>query len=267
MRSIWSGTISFGLLNVSVKLYSATEDHALSFDLLHKTDLSPIRYARICLADGKEIPYKDIVKGYEYQKGEYVVIDEEEFKKVDKEKTGTIQVLHFASSSEIDSIYFEKPYFLEPGKGAGKAYSLLVEALAASDKVAVVKFVIRNKEHLGVLKPHNRCLVLDQLRFQSEIRDMEELKLPKGEVDKKEIDMALKLIKQLTAKFDPKKYHDDFTEELKEVIDKKIKGIPLTKKKSSPKVSKVHDITSLLKASLEELEHPKKGAKRRGKVG
>lgn len=254
MRSIWSGSISFGLINIPVKLYSAAEDHAISFDLLHKTDLSPIRYARICKADGKEIPYNEIVKGYEYEKGEYVVIEEQDFKQLEKVKTGAINIFHFSKKEEIDSIYFERPYYLEPGKGADKSYALLRETLLSSNKVAVVKYVFKNKEHLGIIKPYFNALVLNQMRFASEIRSLEELKLPeKGEVTKKEIDMALKLVDQLTDKFQPESYQDEYTHELQEVIDAKIKGITPSKKVAPRKQpSKVHDIMSLLKASIEE---------------
>jgi DNA end-binding protein Ku len=265
---MWTGVISFGLLNVPVRLYRGSEERALSFDMLHKKDLSPIRFARICLADGQEIPYKDIVKGYEYEKGEYVVIDESEFKKADKEKSETIAIMHFALEEEIDPIFFEKPYFLEPGKGGNKAYALLLETLRTSKKVAIVKFVFLNKEHLGALKPYQDCLTLIQMRFMDEVRSHDELKLPqKGEVTKKELDMSLKLVKQLTQKFDPKKYHDEYTEEIKEVIEAKIKGLSLAPKKAAKKSTKVHDISALLKASLEETHHPKKGAKPKRKVG
>lgn len=264
MRSIWSGALSFGLINIPVHLFSGTEEHALSFDMLHKTDLSPIRYARICKQDGKEIPYKDIVKGYEFQKGEYIVVDESDFKSVDLPKSNAIEIVQFTMKAEIDSIYYEKPYFLEPGKGAEKPYALLREALMKSKKVGVVKFIFRNREHLGVIEPYGDAIILNQMRFLSEIRDVNELKLPKeGQVNKKEIEMALKLVDQLTDKFQPEAFHDEYTEKLQEVIDAKIKGLPKSKKTAAaPKPSKVHDIMSLLKASLEEPKTTKKTAKK-----
>lgn len=259
MRSIWSGSVSFGLINVPIKLYSATDEHVLSFDMLHKKDLAPIRYARICTDDGKEIPYSDIVKGYEYEKGEYVVVENEDFKRASAEKTGLIEIVHFAMEKEIDSIYFEKPYYLEPDKGAAKPYALLREALRQSKKVAIVKYVFKNRDHLGVIKPYQDVLILDQLRFANEIRNVEGLKLPeKAEVAKKEVDMALKLIEQLTEKFEIQAYHDTYTEKLQEVIEGKIKGKPIPKAGKATKPSKVHDIMSLLKASLEEPKKKKK---------
>lgn len=253
MRSIWSGSLSFGLINIPIRLYSATEDHAISFNMLHKKDLSPIRLARICKEEEKEIPYKDIVKGYEYQKGEYVVISDEEFEQASIEKTGLVEILAFVDESEIDSVYFEKPYYLEPDKNAGKPYALLRETLRKSKKVGLVKFVLKNREHLGVIKPYKDAIVLNQLRFASEIREMEGLKLPSSEeVEKKEVEMALKLVDQLTGTFKPEDYHDTYTAELKEIIEKKVKGIPLRHKGKAPKPSKVHDIMSLLQESLEE---------------
>ena len=269
MHSIWSGTISFGLINVPIRLYSATDEHMISFHLLHKDDLAPIRYARICTEDGKEIPYENIVKGYEYEKGEYVVIEDEDFKRASALKTNMIEIVNFSMENEIDPIYFEKPYYLEPGKGASKSYALLREALSQSHKVAIVKYVLKNKEHLGVVKPYLDVLILDQLRFANEIRNLEGLKLPeKDEVGKKEVEMAMKLISQLTEKFDINAYHDTYTEKLQEVIDDKIKGRALPKAGKPPKPSKVHDIMSLLKASLEEPRQQKgKKKEKRRKMG
>lgn len=263
MHSIWSGTLSFALINIPVQVFSAHEEHALSFDLLHKSDLSPIRYARFCKAEEKEVPYKDIVKGYEYEKGEYVVVDEEDFKKVNVEKTSTIEIVQFANASEIDPIYFEKPYFLAPGKGADKSYVLLRETLEKSKKVGVVKFVFKNREHVGIIKPYGEAIVLTQMRFAHEIRSVDELKLPTDvQVNKKELDMALKLVEQLSEPFKPQAFKDEYTEELKEIIEEKIKGEAHHKPKKGAMVkpSKVHDIMSLLKASLEEKPRKRKRA-------
>lgn len=268
MHSIWSGSISFGLINIPVRLYSATDENTPSFSLLHKKDISSIRYARICKEDGKEIPYQDIVKGYEYEKGKYVIIDEADFNRASAQKTGRIEIVNFSKEDEIDSILFEKPYYLEPDKGADKPYSLLREALRQSHKVAIVKYVFRNKDHLGIIKPHKNVLILDQLRFADEIRSTEGLNLPKKEdVLKKEIDMALKLVDQLTDKFDINAYHDTYTEKLQEVIEDKIKGKTPSKAVKSHKPSKIHDIMSLLKASLKEEPQQKKGNKKEKRRG
>lgn len=254
MRSMWSGTLSFGLINIPVRLYSGTQEHPINFDMLHKADLSPIRFARICKSEEKEVPYKDIVKGYEYQKGEYVIIEDADFKKIQAQKSETIEILSFTDESEIDPIFFDKPYFLEPGKGADKSYALLREALHKSKKVGIVKFIFRNHEHIGIVKPYQNALILNQMRFASEVRDFEELKLPSdASINKKELDMALKLVEQLTEKFNPNGYEDNYKKDLEEIIEMKLKGTKPAKKGAQPqKVSKVHDIMSLLKASLDE---------------
>jgi DNA end-binding protein Ku len=253
MRSIWSGALSFGLVNIPIKLYSATGGTELEFDMLHKTDLSPIRYMRVCRADGKEIPYQDIVKGYEYQKGDYVILTDEDFKKANVRKTKSIDIVDFVDKDEIDVVYFEKPYYLEPDKGAAKPYALLREALKKSNKVAVAKFVLRNREHLAIVKPDEKVLVLNQMRFQNELRSPSELTLPKeDEADEKEVKMALALIDQLTEHFDPKKHKDSYTAELKEMIADKAKGKPLKPKGEAPEPTKVPDLMAVLKASLEQ---------------
>ena len=265
MRPMWSGALSFGLINIPIKVMNATQEHPLSFDMLHNKDLSPIRFARICKEDGKEIPYEEIVKGYEYQKGEYIVIEDEDFQKANPKRVKTIDIQEFVYEQEIDSIYFTKPYYLEPDKGAAKAYNLLCEALTKSKKVGIAKFIFRNKEHLGVIKPMKNILVLNQLRFASEVRAIKDLEIPETESNKKEVEMALKLIEQLTNPFNPEQYTDTYTEEMLHIIDQKVKGIkPSKKKEASEKPSKVHDIMSLLKASLKS--DPKEKAEKKPKT-
>lgn len=256
MRAIWTGALSFGLVNIPVRLYSATEDHTLDFDMLHKKDLSPIRYARICRVDGKEIPYDQIVKGYEYEKGDYVVLTDEDFKRANVKKTKTIDIVDFAKEDDIETVYFEKPYYLEPEKGAFKAYALLREAIKKSKKVGIAKFVVRNREHLGVIKAQRNVIVLNQLRFKEEVREPEGLNLPstKETASKREIDMALNLIDQLTEHFNPSDYKDTYVKDVKEVIKEKIKGHkPKAKnavKNTAP--TEAHDIMAMLKESLQK---------------
>lgn len=252
MRSIWKAAISFGLVNIPISLYSATRDRELKFTLLHKRDLSEIRYAKICKEEEKEVPFDQIVKGYEYEKGNYVVLTDEDFEKANIEKNKTIEILDFTDEDEIDIVYYEKPYFLEPDKGAGKAYALLREALKKSKKVAIAKYVLKNHEHLAVLKPYKNVLILNQMRTYAELLNPDELKLPEQEkIANKEMEMALKLIEQLSGPFHPEEYKDTYTEDLKEIIAKKSKGIKIHPKGKAPKPSKVTDIMSLLKASLE----------------
>lgn len=256
MRSIWSGSLSFGLVNIPVRLYSATQEHEISFDLLHKKDFSPIRYAKICKKEEKEVDYKDIVKGYEYEKGQYIILTDEDFEKVNQKKNKLIEIKFFTYETEIDSVYFDKPYFLEPDKGASKAYEILREALKHSEKVGVAVFVFRNREHIALVKPYGQAIILNVLRYESEIRDASSLNLPSATKNTtKEIETAIKLIDQLTESFKPKDFKSHYTEELKEVIDEKIHGKgPHPKVTDQPKVTKVQDIMSTLKASLKELK-------------
>lgn len=250
MRAIWSGSVSFGLVNIPVKLYSATNSKTLELDMLHKKDLSPIRYAKVCRKDGHEIPYEEIVKGYEYEDGDYIVLSNEDFEKANVRKTKTIDIVDFAKEQEIDPIFFEKPYYLEPEKGAAKAYILLREALKKSKKVGIAKFVIRNREHLGIVKPEGDILVLNQMRFQEEIR-RPELKIPKEDVSEKEISMALAFIDQLTEPFKPDEYKDTYMEELKKLIEEKSRGKTPKPKGALPKPTEVDDLMAALKKSLE----------------
>jgi DNA end-binding protein Ku len=259
MRSIWKGSISFGLINIPVRLYSAiAHEHELKFKLLHNKDLSEIRYARICKADEKEVPWKDIVKGYQTDNGRVVVMTDKDFEKADVTKSKTIEILDFTNVSEIDTIYYHTPYYLEPEKGAVKAYNLLREALKKSKKVAVAKFVMRNHEHLVLIKPYEHLLLLNQLRYSEELINPSEIKIGKEQaIPKKEMDMAVKLIDQLTEKFNPDSYTDTYIDELRDIIEKKGKGQKIKETKEVKKSPKIHDIVSLLKESLEQKKKKK----------
>jgi DNA end-binding protein Ku len=252
MRAIWSGALNFGLINIPVKLYSASEDKQLHFHYLHKTDHSPIRFAKVCRADGKEVPYEDIVKGYEYQDGDYVILTEDDFKKANVKKTKMIEIMDFVEQAEVDPVYFEKPYYLEPDKNSEKPYALLREALKRSKKIGIAKFVIREKEHLGAIKAKGSAIVLDQMRFKDEVRDPKGLNLPDAKVQGRELEMALKLIDQLTGTFKPEQYKDTYTEELEAVIAQKAKGKKPKAKGKAPEPTKVGDLMSILRASLEK---------------
>lgn len=261
MRAIWSGSLSFGLVNIPVKLYSAIEEQGLNFTLLHEKDLSQIRYARFCKSEEKEVSYDEIIKGYEYSKGQYVTLSEEDFDRANIRITHAIVVLDFVSESEIDPIYHEKPYFLEPDKGAEHAYALFREALGKTAKVGIGKFVLRNREHLVEIRPETNGIILEQLRFKSEIRDIQQLNLPENErLDEREIDMALALIGQLTKKFNPEDYKDTYTEELKRVIEEKIAGKTPSIKGTPPVPTRVPDLMETLRRSL-EAERQKTGSK------
>lgn len=251
MRAVWKGWLSFGLINIPVNLYSAAAEKELSFHLLHKKDLSPIHYTRVCDKDGHEIPWEEIVKGYELEGGRWVVLTEADFEKANIKRVKSIEILDFVNEGEIDSVYYERPYYLEPQKGGAKAYSLLREALVETGVVGVVKFVLHNREHLGVIKPYKSFLVLNQLRFANELR-APSIDLPKAPFSKKEIAMATKLIDQLTVKFNPKHYKDEYRDELLDVIKHKAKGKALHAKGKAPTKTPRADLTKILQSSMKK---------------
>lgn len=251
MRSIWSGLLSFGLVNIPVRLYPATVERKLKFNYLHKKDLSPIRYARICREDGQEVPYKEVVKGYEYQKGDYIILTDDDFKKANLRKTGAIEIIEFVKEEEVDSVFFEKPYYLEPDRGSDKAYALLREALRRSRKVGIAKFVLKNRENLGIIKLEGDIIVLNQIRFKSEIKEAENLNIPPAKIEEdKEVELAIALIDRLTEPFKPEKYHDTYREELEEIIIERIGGKAPPPKEAEPAPTPVHDLMAILRESL-----------------
>lgn len=253
-RAIWSGSIAFGLINIPVKLFSATQEYQISFNQLRKGDLSRIKYMRVAANDGKEVPYEEIVKGYEIEDDIFVVIDEDDIAKASPKKTQTIEILTFTDESEIDSIYFEKPYFTAPEKNASRAYVLLREALKKAKKVAVCKFILRTKENLAILKPEGDALILNQIRFQTEVREREHLNLPSADsMNEKELDLALSLVGQLSGPFKPDQYQDTFTEEIKQIIEQKAKGIDITAALAErPEPTDDSDLLKILQASIEK---------------
>lgn len=259
MRPLWTGAISFGLIHIPVKLYSAVIERSLDLDMLRKDDLCPIRYARICRDTGEEVPWEDIVKGYEYKKGDYVVLEDEDFRRADVAKTQTIDVVSFVNVGEVDSVYLEKPFYLEPVKEAGKAYALLREALKKTGRAGLALFVLRNRQHLALLKPEGDLLILNQMRFASEIRMPEGLNLPhETEASKKEIDMAIKLIDELSEPFKPEQFHDTYREELERVIEEKARGKTPEPKGEPPIPTAVPDLMAKLRESLEAARKKKK---------
>lgn len=206
-RAIWKGNISFGLVNIPIALYPATRREELKFRLLRKSDLSPVNYKRVAEKDGREVPWDQIVKGYEYEKGKYVVLKDEDFQRVDLEATQTVDIQEFVDQDEIDPVFFYKPYYLEPQKGGDKAYALLRDALKKSSKVGIAKVIIKTREYLAGVKPEDGALVLELMHFAEELADTGRLRLPKSvNLGKREMDMAAALIKSMSAKWNPKKY-------------------------------------------------------------
>ncbi len=256
MRAIWKGSISFGLVNIPIALYPATRREELRFRLLRKSDLSPVNYKRVAEKDGKEVPWNQIVKGYEYEKGKYVVLKDEDFERVDLEATQTVDIQDFVNVDEIDPMYFYKPYYLEPQKGGDKAYALLRDALEDSKKVGIAKVVIKTRQYLAGVKPEDGVLVLELMHFADELADPGKLHVPKKvEVGKREMNMAKSLIDSMSSKWNPEKYHDDYREALMEVIEEKVEtgGKEIEEKpKKAPKPTKVIDLVSVLQKSLKQ---------------
>jgi DNA end-binding protein Ku len=254
MHSIWTGNLSFGLINIPIKIYSGTAGTSIEFNMLHKTDLSPIRYAKVCRRDGKELTQDDIVKGYEYKSGDYVVLTNEDLKKLNAERSQMIDVVGFVKEVEIDTIYFEKPYYLEPGKGSEKAYVVLRESLKRSKKVGVAKFVIHSREHLGIIKPHENILVLEQMRFEDQIAAWDKLDVPKHpSLRAKELAVATSFIEHLTEHFNAEDYKDTFHTKVKALIKQKLKGhVPKVIKEKIVSPTKSADLMMMLQESLEK---------------
>jgi len=268
-RAIWKGSISFGLVNIPIALYPATRREELKFRLLRKTDLSPVNYKRVAEKDGREVPWDQIVKGYEYEKGKYIVLKDEDFQRVDLEATQTVDIKDFVDLDEIDPMFFYKPYYLEPQKGGDKAYALLRDSLKQEKKVGIAKVVIKTRQYLAGVKPEDGVLVLELMHFADELADAEKLHVPKkSEVGKRELSMATALIDSMSSKWDPEKYKDDYKEALMEVIEEKVEagGKEIAEKpKKAPKPTKVIDLVEVLQKSLEQNGKAKKTARRAAK--
>jgi DNA end-binding protein Ku len=257
-RAIWKGAISFGLVTVPVGLFAATERAAeIRFRLLHATDTSPIDYKRVCEAEGVEVPWSQIVRGYEYEKGQYVVLTVKDLARARTEATQTFTIRDFVPAQAIEDLYFNEPYYLAPtGKAAGNAYALLRDALARAGRVGVGTIVLRQREHLAALEPVGRALVLTTLRFAHEIRSPDTLDLPPAarNGDKREMNLALQLIDTLASDWDPSRYHDTYREALLKAIEQKVKG----EKISAPAPRKPARVVSLARALEQSLKTPRR---------
>src|SRR2546423_3338389 len=223
MRAIWKGSISFSLVNIPISLYPATRREELKFRMLRKSDLSPINYKRVAEADGKEVPWEEIVKGYEYEKGKFVVLKDEDFRRADIEATQSVEIIEFVPLKEIDPIFFDRPYYLEPQKSGAKAYVLLRESLKRSGKVGIAKVVIKTRQHLAALKPEQNALVLELMHFADELIKPDLLQIPgSSDIGSRELGMASELVAKMSGRWDPAKYTDDYKNALMNLIQKKI---------------------------------------------
>lgn len=271
MRSnIWKGALSFGLINIPVKLMKAEEEKNLHFSMLDEKDMAPIRYKKINAKTGKEVPYNRIVKGYEFEKNNFVVVNDLDFKAANVEATGTIDIENFVKLEDIDLMFLERPYYLVPEKNGEKGYFLLTNAMKKSKKVAIAKIVLRTKQHLAMIMERGDCLVLELMRFAHEVLEVDEVdyfdSLKKVKFSPKEMSMALDLVDGMTEEWNPKKYKDTYHADLKKIIDKKIKagkGKEIDYEIAEPKkATNVLDLMPLLKQSLEKKKNAKKAPSR-----
>ena len=262
-HAIWSGAINFGLVTIPVKLFTAVKTDDLSFNMLHKKDEGRIKYERVCSVDGKPVPWDEIVKGYEYEKGQYVVLTDEDFAKVNPEATQSVDIVEFVELDKINPMYFDKPYYLEPTKQGRHAYALLREALAGSNRVAIARVVIRTKEYIAAVKPIDDALVLELMHWANEIVPATTLELPGGEkLPEKEMQMARMLIDTMSVdEFEPEKFNNNYHDQLLTMIEARAAGKELPKAKKAPARSKVVNLMDVLAQSLEESK------KRRGAGG
>ncbi len=264
MRAIWKGAISFGLVNIPVSLFPATRREQLKFRLLRESDLSPVNYKRVAEADGKEVPWDQIVKGYEHEKGKFVVLRDEDFARVDIEATQTVDITDFVELAEVNPMYFSKPYWMEPQKSGVKAYALLREALEKTGKIGIAKVVIKTRQHLAAVKAQDDLLVLELMHFADELIDTKRMRVAEVAPGRKELTMAESLIKNMTRKWDPKRYADEYHDALEKVIEQKIRHPEKTKGRKAapvPKSSKIIDLVAVLQQSL--AQKPKNPASRR----
>jgi len=253
-RSMWKGSIAFGLVNIPIELYSATRDHRPRFRLLHAKDEEPVRYERVCQKEGKPVAWNDLVKGYEYAKNHFVVLTKDDFKTAALEKTKTIDILDFVDPDAIDERYFETPYYLAPGKGADRAYALLREAIRESGRIGIAKIILRDAQHLAALEAIGDALVLTMMRFSGELADLGEFSFPhKTDIRPADLKMARQLVDTLASSWNPDKYTDEYTENLLRIIKAKMKGRTpkLVDMAHAPKQGEVVDLMARLRASLE----------------
>jgi DNA end-binding protein Ku len=256
-RAIWKGSISFGLVSIPVELHTAVRDHRPKFRMLHARDKSPVRYERVCQRDGKPVAWEDLVKGYEYEKGRFVILTKEDLKTAALNKDRAIDIMDFVKSEEIDDRYFETPYYLTPDKGGQHAYALLREALRDSGRTGIAKIIIREAQHLAAVEVIENAIVLTLLRYADELVDATPLAFPAGEKPRKaELDMARMLIENLAGEWDPSKYTDEYRENLMKVINARIKGERprLPSASQEPQAGEVVDLMERLRQSLASRE-------------
>lgn len=261
MHTVWKGSISFGLINIPVKMYTATEDKDIRFKYIHKECHTPVKYKKTCPSCNKDVEPQDIVRGYEYEPGKFVILTNEDFEDIEVKSEKTVEIMDFVKLEEVDPIYFDKTYFLGPQETGGKAYTLLREALSQKDRIAVAKITIRDRESLAVVRVYNKVLVLETIFYPDEVRDSGQVPaVPENlQTTKAELDMAIQLIENLTTAFEPGKYIDTYRERLVEKINAKVEGKEFVVKKEADK-DNVVSLMEALKQSIQMSKEAKKAA-------
>jgi DNA end-binding protein Ku len=258
--TVWKGYLTFGLLSLPVKLYSAARSETVSFNQLHKADNSRVKQVLYCALEDKPITRADIVKGYEYEKDKYVVVEDEEIKKVAPKTAKTMEVLEFVKSADVDPIFFESSYYLAPDEAGEKPYALLFEALRKTGCVGVAKIAMHNREHIVILRPGEHGILLHTMYYRDEIRQVEEFRTDRTLVKEKELELAMTLVQSLEAPFEPEKYKDDYRENLKAMIRAKVEGKQVVETAPVQHKAPVIDILEALKLSLAEVKKPVRSA-------
>jgi DNA end-binding protein Ku len=251
-RALWKGSLSFGLVNIPIELHTAVRNHRPRFRMLHAKDKSPVRFERVCLRDGQPVAWEDLVKGFEYEKGHFVVLTKEDFQAAALEKTRTVDIIDFVKSDEIDDRFFETPYYLVPAKGGERAYALLREAIRESGRIGLAKFILRDAQHLAAVEVIEQAIVLSVMRFADELIDERQFEFPSGkDVRSQELEMAKALVNGLAAEWDPSKYTDQYRENMMRIIQGKVKGKHAhLKPEGEPRRAEVVDLMERLRRSL-----------------
>ena len=262
-RALWKGSISFGLVNIPIELHTAVRNHRPKFRMLHAKDKSPVKFERVCIRDGHPVAWEDLVKGYEYAKGHFVVLSKEDFQAAAVEKTRTVDIIDFVKAEEIDDRFFETPYYLVPTKGGERAYALLRAAIHESGRIGIAKFILRDAQHLAAVEVIKDAIVLSVMRFADELVDVKQFDLPgDGGIRKNELDMAKALVNSLAAEWNPGKYTDEYRENLLRIIKAKVKGKKVDLEPAAePRQAEVVDLMERLRRSLEQASCKPRAAK------
>jgi DNA end-binding protein Ku len=258
--SVWSGYLTFGLISMPVKLFSGARSSGISFNMLHRDDLSRLKQQYVCLADGKVVERSDIVKGYEFRKDEYVVVEPEEIKKIEPKTAKTMEILEFVKTSEVDPVFFESSYYMVPDEAGRRPYALLTKAMEESEYVAIAQLTMHNREYTVFLRPHDGGMMLHTMYYAEEVRKLEGFGAPDVELKDAEVKVAHQLIEALATEWEPEKYHDSFQDNLKNLIQTKLEGGKIAEVEKPKKLAPVIDLMSALKQSLAEMEGKKKPA-------